>query len=248
MNCDYLMLRVGDINCPLHINPELEVVYVESGSVRVDFEKETYIVNGGEAIAILPYHLHKFSYVEGTVATVFMFSFSLAEEIYKNYGTNQFKIQKITLTKPERDYINLCMASKNEEVFRVRSLYYMFVSNFLSNAVKSESNAHSETVSKTVEYIYNHIGESLTLEKVTKSLNINKTTFCKILKDYIGLSFHKFLQNIRIEKAKNLLLTKGKNITEISYECGFGSIRSFNRAFFEQVGCTPTEYRNGKLI
>lgn len=247
MNSDYLMLREENICCPLHVNPELEVVYVKSGNLTVGFENGTLNVNTGEAVIILPYHLHEFIPSESADVTVFMFSFSLAEEIYKTYGTKKYIIPKITVNETERDYINLCLSTGKKDIFRIRSLYFMFISDYLThNTTELESNMDTKTVSKIIEYIYAHLEEPLTLEDTAKALNINRTTICKIFKDYVGISFHRFLQNIRLEKAKTLLLSKGLNVTEIAFECGFGSCRSFNRVFLEQIGCTPTDYRNKK--
>lgn len=61
MRTEYLLLRQTELNCMVHINPELEVLYVEKGTVFVKDELQTFPVSQGEASLILPYHLHGFS-------------------------------------------------------------------------------------------------------------------------------------------------------------------------------------------
>jgi len=245
---DYLILKNGDISCPLHINPELEVVYVKKGNVTVNSENRINVINPGEAIVIFPYHLHGFSPSEDAEALVFMFSFSLAEEIYKTFYAKTLSFENFSLSLPESEYVNCCLEDISDK-FKVRSLFFMFISSFLKqNTAFTESNNETKLLQNIVKYIYDNITEEIKMESVAQAVGINRTAVCKIFSKGIGITFHKFLQNIRIEKAKSLLHGGEKNVTQISFECGFGSVRSFNRAFLEQVGCTPREYKNGKCL
>lgn len=64
-----------------------------------------------------------------------------------------------------------------------------------------------------------------------------------LFRDTLGITFNTFINNIRLEKAKLMLKKNDMTVTEIAFECGFGSIRSMNRIFLKQLGCSPTEYR-----
>ncbi|MBR6765080.1 MAG: helix-turn-helix transcriptional regulator [Clostridia bacterium] len=55
-----------------------------------------------------------------------------------------------------------------------------------------------------------------------------------------------YVNGLRLNEAKRLLKTTDKNVTDIAIEAGFNTIRSFNRAFFAEMGETPTEYRKNK--
>jgi transcriptional regulator GlxA family with amidase domain len=57
-----------------------------------------------------------------------------------------------------------------------------------------------------------------------------------------GTGFVRYLSIIRISQAADLLTTTDLKITDIAYQCGFSSIRTFNRVFLEVTGYTPTEY------
>ena len=60
----------------------------------------------------------------------------------------------------------------------------------------------------------------------------------------LGMNFNNYLNSIRINHACDLLNESNKKIADISEETGFGSIRSFNRAFKSVMNMTPAEYRN----
>lgn len=58
-------------------------------------------------------------------------------------------------------------------------------------------------------------------------------------------NFNRLINHHRIERAKRLLADpdQGQSILEVAFECGFGSVGPFNRAFRDQVGVTPRDYR-----
>ena len=68
-------------------------------------------------------------------------------------------------------------------------------------------------------------------------------TVSKMLSGRLGIGFVDHIRYLRCQYAANLIKRTDKSLTEISYECGFGSTRSFNRAFIATFGLTPTEYR-----
>jgi len=94
-----------------------------------------------------------------------------------------------------------------------------------------------------MEYVCNNVGEQLNLTSTAKALSLSKNALEKIFVEYTGTTFAKFLNNMRIEKAMTLLSASDKTVTEIAYECGFGSLRSFNRVFVSFVGKTPTVFK-----
>ena len=60
------------------------------------------------------------------------------------------------------------------------------------------------------------------------------------------MGFNEYISTIRIEYAKELLLTTNQKVNEIAEECGFSSASYFNVVFRKQVGVSPGAYRNTK--
>ena len=58
-----------------------------------------------------------------------------------------------------------------------------------------------------------------------------------------GTSPIKFVQNIRINKAKQLLIDENVSINKIAFECGYNDAFYFSRIFKKVTGVTPSEYR-----
>lgn len=86
----------------------------------------------------------------------------------------------------------------------------------------------------------------LTVEGVGRDLGMNTDKISSLLKKHTGLTFKPFLNQLRMEKARELLETTEEQITLIAESAGFNSPSHFNRVFKNQTGQTPSEYRRDK--
>ena len=99
-----------------------------------------------------------------------------------------------------------------------------------------------------LDYIEKHLAEDITLEDLSEIAHFEKAYLITKFKEIWGLSPMKYVNALRIERAKQLLSTTEKSITDIAYETGFGSIHYFTRYFKDSTGITPSEYRTKNRI
>ncbi len=111
-------------------------------------------------------------------------------------------------------------------------------------AVRCE-HAESPVVTRAKDFIEKHQKDELSLGQVAKATNTSTFYFCKIFKKATGLSFTQYLARVRIEKAKALLLSPHRRVSEIAFDVGFQSLTHFNRTFRKITGTSPTTYRAG---
>ena len=78
---------------------------------------------------------------------------------------------------------------------------------------------------------------------VAKSVGMSCQHFCRVFKKHTGMTFQQFVAQVRIDRAKQLLLDKELRITDVVFQSGFGSVPHFNRVFRRMVGASPSEYR-----
>ena len=84
---------------------------------------------------------------------------------------------------------------------------------------------------------------SLSLEQVAAHIGISSSYLSRIFIETYGMRFTQWLNNLRIEKAKQLLVESDHLIRDISQEVGFLSIQNFMRVFKQKMGVKPSEYR-----
>lgn len=105
---------------------------------------------------------------------------------------------------------------------------------------EEKSNSIIET---SKNYIKNNFNKDISLDEVSRAVNISPYYFSKIFKEGTGRNFIEYLTNIRIEKAKELLSTTEYSMKEICTMCGYSDPNYFSRSFKKNVGVTPTEYK-----
>lgn len=104
-----------------------------------------------------------------------------------------------------------------------------------------------EYIEKFIEicnYISAHCSDELNLETVASMSGFSKFYFSRLFKQFTNVSFYKYVNQKRIEKAAELLTEPKISITNVALSCGFDSLSSFIRMFKIVKGCTPTEFRN----
>jgi AraC-like DNA-binding protein/ligand-binding sensor protein len=106
------------------------------------------------------------------------------------------------------------------------------------------ASAEPPMIRRAKEFILEHHAESLRLPQVAQAAGSSTFHFCKVFKRVTGVNFTAFLSQVRLEKAKNLLLNPDIKVSEIAYAVGFQSLTHFNRVFKEDTGHPPTHYRS----
>ena len=102
----------------------------------------------------------------------------------------------------------------------------------------------SESVmEKAKEYIRENFQKDLTLDEVSKVVDISPYYFSKLFKQETGENFIEYLTKVRMKNAEELLKDSSYSIKEICAASGYGDPNYFSRIFKKYEGVTPSEYR-----
>lgn len=114
--------------------------------------------------------------------------------------------------------------------------------DIISNAKDAPASANLGV--EIVDYINaNFDSSNLSLDALAEHFNVQPTYISTLVAKTLGVGFRKYLTNLRISKAKELLAHTNTNIQDIYKESGFYSKPTFFRVFKQEVGVTPSEYR-----
>ena len=83
----------------------------------------------------------------------------------------------------------------------------------------------------------------ITIPQLARQAGINEAKLKEGFKELYGNSIHTYLQQLRLEKAKQLLLTTTMPITDITYHIGYSHATHFTSLFKKEFGLTPGEWR-----
>ena len=117
------------------------------------------------------------------------------------------------------------------------------LSLMISQSMGKDIPCHFDNIQTSVEYINRHITEEIRIDQICAECYLSKYHFCRLFKEKIGLTVMQYILKTRVAMAKELLSESDLSITEISESCGFSSISYFSRAFKNETGVSPLQYK-----
>lgn len=108
--------------------------------------------------------------------------------------------------------------------------------------------ATSGACKEVVDFVRLHYLEQISLKQVAEKFFVNASYLGRSFQKLTGVSFKEYINQLRINEAKRLLLQTDKLIYEIASQVGFTESSYFVVKFTQEVGKSPTEYRNEKLV
>lgn len=129
---------------------------------------------------------------------------------------------------------------------------YNTLGSQLKNYKESQSSSPSATnmlnsdlnkLVKLGDYIDKHIAEDLRIEKLVQVSGLSKRKLQAGCQELYGESVNRFIQRLRLEKARMLFQTTDLSVSEVCYEIGLNSRSYFSRIFKDAFGFFPSEYK-----
>jgi len=98
-------------------------------------------------------------------------------------------------------------------------------------------------VHRAHEYIHTHFHDPIYIAEIARRVGFCTDHFGRVFRSSTGVTFTSYVARVRVEKAKELLTTTQRRVSDVAFACGFESIPHFNRAFKRQTNQTPQAYR-----
>ncbi|MBR5539355.1 MAG: helix-turn-helix transcriptional regulator, partial [Clostridia bacterium] len=109
------------------------------------------------------------------------------------------------------------------------------------------SGGYSTVVAKVLSMVSSDIKKPFSLTEVANACGYNKNHIINIFKKETGKTPYAYITDMRIEMAKNLLLSSDASLSAISNECGFGDYVNLYKAFSKSVGCAPLSWKKANM-
>jgi len=161
---------------------------------------------------------------------------SLSEIIYfpNNADSSSHKI---------REYINRIFQCSSKS--QLEQLMHEYFDSLQGGSCKQLS-VHPQ-IEKVLEYIRDNYNLGISLEDAAAQAYLSKNYLSSLFKNELGISFNDYVERVRIQNAKILLINSRLSISEISSDVGFSSQSYFTKIFKQHTGETPIRYRNLSL-
>ncbi len=167
---------------------------------------------------------------------------SLSQQGVKVGSATCRKVAHLMETLPEQTHANRLLTLLQVLNMIAESGDYLLLSTpgFNGAAVQHDS----QRLRELIEYTQCHFRDKLTLEDAADMVHMTTTSFCRYFKARTGKTYIRFLTELRIGHACQLLINSDLNITEICFECGYNTLSHFINMFKLITGKKPLQYKS----
>ena len=251
-----------------HLHHSLEVVYLLSGEIAIGVRQNLYPMRAGDLAVIFPdmiHHCQTFGAKDSEVCHIIAPA-SLAEA-YREELMNLCPAEPVipgdslhhdipgivlsllkefgevgTMGKEAQAVPDGPGMVKSREVL-AHAYMEMLLARIMPVLTLTERGTGStDIIYRTVSYISAHFRESVTLTGMAADLGISPFALSRVFSGTFHRNFNRYLNETRLEYACTLLRHTDRSVTDIAYDSGFESQRTFNLAFTEIYHQTPREY------
>ena len=143
-------------------------------------------------------------------------------------------------------FAGMCEHHRAGEELMLQSLVLELIFTLTQHAPFSKTHTpksnHQQLIGDTLEYINNNLSADLRLEALCERAGFTPVYFHKLFKASTGKKLHEYVEEQRIKKAVDLLISTDMSLAQIAYECGFSSQSYFSYAFKRCKGISPRSY------
>ncbi len=267
VHCLKLRVKKNSVGSDVHFHNYIEILYGVDCDMTVWINDKTVHFETGDVIIINPLETHFLkSHDKDSEYIVIKFSKSILEgqmppeakymlPILSSVHHHGNIIKKSEMTDGEIEkaafgIYNEYVAERFGYEIAIRSgilnLYLSIVRIWNTNdAGEKLFDVESSVVSRmyqAAEYVSKHFS-NIAEEDVARKFLMSYSYFSRCFKKVHGISFSKYLNNIRIDNARKILLTTDNSVTDIAVEVGFSSASHFIYAFRNRTGISPLAYK-----
>ncbi len=239
-----------NVNCPDHCHYIFEAVIVYSGTFKIETENTEHILKENQMMFIMPFEIHKFETIGNSEILVIQISPDVIPDFDKYLKNTKPKKPVCTITNREIEFIenHIRLVETNKDI-ELNCIFFMLLSIISKDNEFVDFSLPNDTFRKMLVYITTHYEENICLKDIAKELKVSYVYLSRLYSKNINVRFNDFINSFRLRKSISLLTDNNLSISEISFMCGFGSIRNFNRVFLAEFDCTPKEFRkSGKTL
>lgn len=234
-----------------HMHYHIELVALAEGRTEAYADTERCVIEGGDVFVAFPNAIHRYVSFDTERFYLLFVNPDLIPELAETFTTLRPTTALLKGAARDPDIFGLIARlareqGKDDAFATVRRKGYLLAlfSLLLARMELVENDSDDlHSLKALVTYCTQNYTKDLSLAMLEEELHISRYYISHLFSDKLGIGFIDYINSLRVSLACRMLRHTAKSVTEIGGEAGFGTLRTFNRAFQKQMGCTPGEYR-----
>ncbi len=245
----------GMLHCGPHLHYHIEFGILREGHTTFFVDSVEYKMEEGDIFIAFPNQIHRYDSVSNEQYDLIIANPDTMPELAPIFGScvpQNAVLKKCGSTERLSGLIeNICRSvDGNDGQYRelvIKGNMLSFFGELLSVLPLSDSKlGDSHALKSVVNYCTKNFSKDLSLSILENELHISKYYISHLFSNKLKVRFNDYINSLRISEACRRLRRSDDTVTEISEAVGFGTLRTFNRAFTKQMGMSPSEYKKQK--
>jgi AraC-like DNA-binding protein len=250
-------------SCYNHCHKEIEIIYVSEGVVTFTNDGKTFLLKENEVFVVRPYTNHSIVNNQQSKWLAVLFDLDMIGPICLGGGNmppNITLLDKLNLhsgfwpDETKKQIISFLVQMHQE--YKTKTLCWpvalkALATQFLITALRnfppegeaSKARIRVNNLKAAIEYIMENYKGDLSLTECADKIGYNPSYFSRLFQNIMGIPFIKYVNSLKVEQAKWLLLTTNLSILDVCYESGFSDVGTFNRIFKQYCLESPSSFR-----
>lgn len=253
-HCRTVLPGRSRIRCAAHLHTHIELVLFYEGHCTAFADTERTEIYGGDVFIAFPNQIHRYESYDREHYHLFIINPDMLPplaDVFLEHLPVSSRIEGAANDPEVRELATRLVALETEKdaYTEVRRQGYLLAllgkliaKTELTKTVPDDSHA----LKSIVTYCAKNYTRDLSLALLESELHISRYYISHLFSDKLQIGFNDYINSLRVSFACNYLRHSDKSVTEISDLVGFGTLRTFNRAFRKQTGRTPSEYRRAR--
>ncbi|MBQ9801527.1 MAG: AraC family transcriptional regulator [Clostridia bacterium] len=240
---DEIKMEQGtDFNFPPHLHASFELIVVTAGEMTVTVDKKQYFAHTGDALLIFPHQVHALDTPVHSSHSLCIFSPQLVQAYSKVFLAS---LPESNLFRPTSFYVDsLCALAADANTLQIKGVLYALCGEFDAGAAYVPRKADRDAlIDKIFRFVETDFGGDCSLSALAAATAYHYVYLSRYFKACTGISFTDYVNHYRVNEACYILKNTTRSVLQTALDCGFDSLRSFNRNFKRIMGVTPQEYR-----
>ncbi|ASG64434.1 TPA: HTH-type transcriptional activator RhaS [Kluyvera ascorbata] len=252
--------RLPQAAFPEHHHDFNEIVIVEHGTGIHVFNGQPHTICGGTVCFVRDVDRHLYEHTDNLCLTnvlyrapdAFQFLSGLnkllPQELDGHYPShwrvNQSTLQQVRAIVGQMEEANDStdmMSLANREILFMQLLVLLRKGSQVQGAIDNDAR-----LNQLMAWLEDHFAEDVCWEGLAEQFSLSLRTLHRQLKHCTGLTPQRYLNRLRLIKARHLLRHSDESVTDIAYHCGFGDSNHFSTLFRREFNWSPRDIRQGR--
>ncbi len=232
---------------------EYQINYITEGSGVLQTNHGEFEVKPGSVMIILPGVMHRYrpDIKTGWTENYIGFKGKLAGH-FMNHAFEDLLNEPVIHCGSQLEFldsyykISELVIEQKPAYQKVSSGLILKLLGYISSYLRTqqfEGKEVDELVNEAKTYMWEHVNKEADFHAFSRRHHVSYSYFRKVFKLYTGIAPHQFFLDLKMMRAKELIVATDIPIKEITYKLGFDSIHYFSRLFKQKTGQSPTDLR-----